>query len=102
MDEVREVEVLHAAPAVSRASVIAVVVTGSVVTLGGVAVIAMRVANRGAEPEGQNWWIVAWFVVGLAYSSAGTAMLVRSSRRRLGGCFVVVGAAGLVTTIGTQ
>ena len=81
---------------------IAVVVTALVVTLGGVVVIALRVANRGDEPEGQNWWIVAWFVVSVAYSSAGAAMLARSARRRLGMCFVVVGAAALVTTVGTQ
>ena len=46
----------------------------------------------GAEPEGMNWWLVTWIVVGLAYTVAGTALLTRRGRRLLGGCFVVVGA----------
>ena len=37
-------------------------------------VIGLRTANDEAEPEGQNWWLVAWFVTGLAYSLAGVLL----------------------------
>ena len=65
-------------------------------------VVAMRIANGGPEPEGQNWWLVAWFVVGLAYAVAGTALLTRPGRRLLGGCFVVVGVAATIMAVATQ
>ena len=33
----------------------------------GALIVVLRVVNDDAEPR-QNWWLVAWFVVGLAYS----------------------------------
>ena len=64
--------------------------------------VALRVANRGDEPEGMNWWLVTWIVVGLAYTVAGTALLTRRGRRLLGGCFVVVGLAAMIMAVATQ
>ena len=59
-------------------------------------VIGLRAANGGREPEGQNWWLVAWFVAGLAYSLAGTVLLARPGRRTLGSWLLVVGAGSVV------
>ncbi|HWM20367.1 MAG TPA: ATP-binding protein [Ilumatobacteraceae bacterium] len=72
------------------------------VTAGGIVLLGFRVANRGVEPAGQNWWLVTWFCVALAYTVVGTALVVRSSRRNLGVCFLVVGGAAVVTAIATQ
>ena len=57
----------------------------------GAVVVGLRIANDGAEPEGQNWWLVAWFVVGLgvrrrrrraARHGPGAALLGAALRRR--------------------
>ena len=64
------------------------------VTAGGIVLLGLRVANHGPEPAGQNWWLVTWFCVGLAYSVVGAALVARSSRRNLGVCFLVVGWFG--------
>ena len=58
--------------------------------------------TRVAEPAGQNWWFVTWFCVGLAYSVVGAALVARSSRRRLGTYFLVVGGSAVVTAISTR
>jgi signal transduction histidine kinase len=73
-----------------------------VVTVGGVALLGLRIANDGPEPDDQNWWLLTWFVVALTYSAVGAALVVRSSRRHLGRCFLVVGGAALVTALATQ
>ena len=72
------------------------------VTAGGIVLLGFRVANRGPEPAGQNWWLVTWFCVGLTYSVVGAALVARSSRRRLGVCFLIVGASAVVSTLATQ
>ena len=72
------------------------------VTAGGIVLLGFRVANEGAEPAGQNWWFVTWFCVGLAYSVVGAALVARSSRRRLGAYFLVVGGSAVVSAISTQ
>jgi signal transduction histidine kinase len=73
-----------------------------VVTAGGIVLLAFRVANRGEEPAGQNWWLVAWFAVGFTYSVVGAALVARSSRRHLGVYFLIVGGAALATALSTQ
>jgi signal transduction histidine kinase len=65
-------------------------------------VIALRAANGGREPEGQNWWLVAWFVAGLAYSLAGTVLLARPGRRTLGSWLLVVGASSVAVALAVQ
>ncbi len=72
------------------------------VTAGGIVLLGFRVANEGPEPAGQNWWFVTWFCVGLAYSVVGAALVARSSRRRLGAYFLIVGGSAVVTAISTQ
>ena len=59
-----------------------------------VVVVVLRLANAGDEPEGQNWWLVAGLVLGLAYLPAGAILTARRDRRLLGGLFLVVGASG--------
>jgi signal transduction histidine kinase len=66
------------------------------------AVIGLRVANHGAEPEGANWWLVSELVLGLAYVPAGVMLAGRATRRLLGMLFVVVGVAALVAALSTQ
>lgn len=90
------------APPVDVPALLACVAAAGLVVLGGGVVVALRIANGGPEPEGQNWWLVTWFVVSLAYAVAGTALLTRPGRRLLGGCFVVVGAAATIMAIATQ
>jgi two-component system NarL family sensor kinase len=65
-------------------------------------VIALRVANAGAEPEHQNWWLVAELVLGLAYVPSGVLLSARPDRRLLGATFLVVGVAALVDALATQ
>ena len=72
------------------------------VTAGGIVLLGFRVANRGPEPAGQNWWLVTWFCVGLTFSVVGAALVARSSRRNLGVCFLVVGGSAIVSAIATQ
>jgi signal transduction histidine kinase len=84
-----------------RARMLCAAVAALVIATGGV-LVALRLANSGAEPDGQNWWLVAWFVVAMAYSVAGTALLLIPTRRTLGGLFVVVGAAAVVSAVATQ
>jgi signal transduction histidine kinase len=73
-----------------------------IVTAGGVVLLGFRVANRGPEPAGQNWWLVTWFCVGLTYSVVGAALVARSSRRRLGVYFLIVGGSAVVSAIATE
>ena len=72
------------------------------VTAGGLMLLGLRVANQGREPAGQNWWLVTWFCVGLTYSVVGAALVARSSRRRLGVCFLVVGASAVVSALAIE
>ncbi len=90
------------APSSDVRALVACVVAAALVVASGCLVVAMRIVNGGTEPEGQNWWLVAWFVLGLAYTVAGTALLTRPGRRLLGGCFVVVGVAATMMAIVTQ
>jgi signal transduction histidine kinase len=80
---------------------VAAAVTALVVATGTV-VVGLRAANDGAEPEGQNWWLVAWLVTGLAYSLAGVLLVTRPGRRALGGALAVVGASSLVVALSVQ
>ncbi len=79
------------APAISAALVLAVVAW----------VLALRVANRGAEPEHANWWLVAELVLALVYVPSGT-LLIDRGRRLLGSLFVVVGVSALTDALATQ
>jgi signal transduction histidine kinase len=78
----------RAACAVAAAAVVAAVAW----------VLWLRADNPGAEPEGKNWWLVAWFAVALAYSVTGTAFLAdRAIHRPVGAAFVIIGAAAAIT-----
>jgi signal transduction histidine kinase len=65
-------------------------------------VIGLRVTNHGAEPEGQNWWLVAELILGLAYIPAGVVLCERRSWRTLGVLFSIVGIAALTEALSTQ
>ncbi len=71
------------------------------VATGGV-VVWLRAANEGAEPEGRNWWLVAWLVAGLSYSLAGVLLVTRPGRRALGAALSLVGASTLVVAVAVQ
>ena len=76
-------------------------VVGLAVGVGAV-VVGLRAANDGAEPEGQNWWFVAWLVVGLAYPFAGVLLVIRPDRRALGAALVAVGLSSLIVALAVQ
>ncbi|HEY7068940.1 MAG TPA: ATP-binding protein [Acidimicrobiales bacterium] len=80
---------------------VAAAVTALVVASGAV-VVALRAANEGREPEGQNWWLVAWLLTGLTYSLAGTLLLARPGRRALGAALTLVGVSALVVAVSVQ
>jgi signal transduction histidine kinase len=73
-----------------------------VVTAGGIVLLGFRVANRGPEPAGENWWLVALFAAGFSYSVVGAALVTRSSRRRLGVYFLAVGGAAVGSALSIQ
>ena len=76
-------------------AVVAVLATGSVV-------LALRIANPGAEPLGQNWWLVVLFVLAMAYSAAGAWLVAQPRRAWLGAEFLVVGTMATITAIAIQ
>ena len=45
-------------------------------------VLGLRVTNQGAEPEGENWWLVAELVLALAYLPAGVVLAARRGGAR--------------------
>ena len=65
-------------------------------------VLKLRADNPGAEPAGQNWWFVCWFVMAGAYGTAGAALLFWPARRRLAIWFLVVAATALLTAVSVQ
>jgi signal transduction histidine kinase len=65
-------------------------------------VISLRVANDGIEPEGRNWWLVAWLLTGLAYALAGALLATRMGRRLLGVWLLVVGLSSLIVALAVQ
>jgi signal transduction histidine kinase len=65
-------------------------------------VLGLRIANEGAEPEGQNWWLVTWLATGLAYSLAAVVLLARPGRRFLGACLLLVGATSVTVALAVQ
>jgi len=71
-----------AAASAGRATTIGV---GVLAAVGGMAavgvVLGLRVANKGPEPLDQNWWLVAWLIVGLADALAGAALVTRFGHR---------------------
>ena len=85
-----------------RRGTVACVVMATVVMAAGIAVVALRIANPDAEPPARNWWLVAWFIVGLSYSVTGTALLAWSARRALGAAFIVVGLSATLAAVATQ
>lgn len=74
----------------------------AVVGLSCAVVVGLRAANDGSEPQGQNWWLVAWLLAGLAYSLAGALLVVRPGRRLLGAWLLVVGASSLTVALAVQ
>ena len=81
---------------------VAALATAAVVGACCAAAIGLRAANDGPEPEGRNWWLVAWFVAGLAYSLAGVLLLSRPGRRLLGAELLLVGASSVIVALAVQ
>ncbi len=79
---------------------IAVAVALGIVAAGVAFVLTLR-AN-GAEPQGQNWWIVCWLAMSAGYGSAGAAMIWWPARRRVAVGFLVIAACALLTAISVQ
>ncbi len=76
---------------------------GVVVAVAAVAVVlGLRIANTDDEPAGQNWWLVAWLVVGSADLVVGAGLISRFGHRRLAGCLLVVGLAALTVAVSIQ
>ena len=86
-----------------RAMGIALVALAALIGLVGVVtVVGLRIANEDPEPTDQNWWLVAWLVVGLVDGVAGAALATHYGHRRLGGCLLVVGAAATLVAVSLQ
>src|SRR5688572_29726147 len=86
-----------------RATSIALIALAGLVGVVGIAVVVgLRIANGDAEPLDQNWWLLAWLVVGLVDGVAGAALVTHYGHRRLGWCLVVVGAAATVVAVSIQ
>ena len=103
MEQPDERSSTHAPSTSLRSARVVGAVAAGVVGAGcAVAVIGLRSANDRGEPEGQNWWLVAWFVTGLAYSLAGVVLVTRPGRRLLGGWLLVVGASSLTAAVAVQ
>lgn len=83
----------------------AVALTTAVALVGVVVValvVGLRVANEGAEPEHQNWWLIAWLAVGIVDAVVGATLVGRQGHRRLGSCLLFGGAAAVVVALATQ
>jgi signal transduction histidine kinase len=80
----------------------AVAATSVVVGISCAVVIGLRAANDGPEPEGRNWWLVAWLLTGLAYSLAGVLLVTRPGRGLLGALLLAVGATSLIVAVAVQ
>ena len=79
--------------------------TGAVALFGAVVaslIVGLRVANDGAEPLHENWWLVAWLVAGVVDAAVGVTLFARPDQRRLGGCLLVGGIVAVVVALATQ
>ena len=79
--------------------------TGAVAIFGAVVaslIVGLRVANDGAEPLHENWWLVAWLVAGVVDAVVGVTLFARPDQRRLGGCLLVGGIVAVVVALATQ
>lgn len=92
-------------PATPAGRVTSLVATALAAVIGGAAigiVIGLRLANRDVTPNWEKWWIFAWLVVGVIDVVIGAALVTRYGHRRLGGCLIVTGGAGLMVAVATQ
>jgi two-component system, NarL family, sensor kinase len=85
----------------ARVRLIVVAVSVLVAVAGASAVMVLRLANSGFEPEGRNWWIVADTLLGLAYLPLGAALTVRG-RLALGTAFGVIGLCALLSALAAE
>ena len=79
--------------------------TGAVALFGAVVaslIVGLRVANDGAEPLHENWWLVAWLVAGVVDAVVGVTLFARPDQRRLGGCLLVGGIVAVVVALANQ
>ena len=67
-----------------------------------VVVVGLGISGDRVAPVGRNWWLVAWLVVGTVDAVVGAALVTRYGHRRLAGCLMTVGAAGLLVAVATQ
>ena len=92
-------------PATPAGRVTSLVATALAAVIGGAAigiVIGLRLANKDVTPNWEKWWIFAWLVVGVIDAVIGAALVTRYGHRRLGGCLIVTGGAGLIVAVATQ
>src|SRR5688572_16785314 len=103
--EVRMSEERARVPATPAGRVTSLVATALAAVIGGAAigiVIGLRLANKDVTPNWEKWWIFAWLVVGVIDVVIGAALVTRYGHRRLGGCLIVTGGAGLIVAVATQ
>jgi signal transduction histidine kinase len=92
-------------PATPAGRAISLGATALAAVIGGAAigiVIGLRFADDGVTPEWQKWWIFAWLVIGVIDAVIGAALVTRYGHRRLGGCLIATGGAGLTVAVATQ
>jgi signal transduction histidine kinase len=86
----------------SRALKATVAVVAALVVCAGTVVIALRIANLSVEPEGLNWWLVAWFMVAAVFGVTGAVAFHQRRLRSLGAAFLLIAATALVCAVATQ
>jgi two-component system, NarL family, sensor kinase len=92
-------------PATPAGRTTSLVATALAAAIGGAAigiVIGLRLANEDHTPDWEKWWIIAWLVIGVIDVVIGAALVTRYGHRRLGGCLIATGGAGLMVAVSTQ
>ena len=103
--EVRMSDERARVPATPAGKVTSFVATALAAAIGGAAigiVVGLALANEDHTPGYEKWWLVAWLVVGVVDVVIGAALVTRYGHRRLGGCLLVIGGAGLMVAVATQ
>ena len=87
---------------VERSTIVLAVSVALVGIVASCLIVGLRIANEGAEPEHENWWLVAWLVAGVVDAAAGATLLSRDGHRRLGTCLLVGGVVAVAVALATQ
>jgi signal transduction histidine kinase len=65
-------------------------------------VIGLCVASEGSQPNGLDWWLVAWLVVGVVDALAGAVLMTQPGHRRMAGCLIVAATGLIVVAVAMQ